>query len=514
MRLWTTGDRVAALQTYDILDTPPEAAFEDIVEIARTLTGSPIALISLLDAERQWFKAARGADGITETPLDTSFCALAATGDLDVLVIPDATLDPRTAAMAIVTGEPRVRSYAGVLLRSSLGVPIGTVCVLDVVPREHLPSVVESLRALARQVTAQLELRRAVREGAEAAAVAREAGLGRELALQAARLGRWDHRPVTDARFFDARAREILGIGPDDDTSAADMLPKVHPDDRDMLTARLAEALKPDRIGPFRLEYRICDGGEVRWVSAVGRSLFKDEVCTRFLGVLEDVTERRVLEEQRAFLSAELNHRVKNILSLAQSVADSTLRAATDLPQARAAVGARLQALSRAHDILLAQQWRAAPLAEVAEAVLRALGAGSGPDSGRMELAGPRVELASRPALQLALALHELATNAAKYGALSNDTGRVALTWAVSGEGGQARLTVSWVERGGPPVTPPVRKGFGSRVIVRATQEAFGGPVELDYPPAGLRWSVSGPLAKLVAAEVVDPARGIVSGPA
>ena len=497
MRLWTTGDRVAALQTYDILDTPPEAAFEDIVEIARTLTGAPIALISLLDADRQWFKAARGAGDLTETPLDTSFCALAAAGDQDVLVVADATRDPRTAAMSIVTGEPHVRSYAGVLLRDPAGVPLGIVCLVEVAPVSYTPSVVDSLKALARQVTAHLELRRAVRERTEAAAAMRDAGLGRELALQAARLGRWDHHPATGERFYDTRAREILNLGPGDDNSTLALLPKVHPEDRERVAAELARVLEPGRTGPFSMEYRIGDASSVRWVSSVGRTLFEDGVCTRFFGVMEDVTERRVSEEQRAFLTAELNHRVKNILSLAQAVADSTLRTAADLPQARAALSGRLQALSRAHDVLLSEQWRAAPLGETAEAALRA----SGMDLSRVELDGPRVELASRPALQLALALHELATNAAKYGALSNDTGRVALVWTVEGEGPAARLILSWTERGGPPVTEPARRGFGWRVIVRSVEEAFAGPVELAYAAAGLRWTVSGPLSALTPPE-------------
>ena len=210
--------------------------------------------------------------------------------------------------------------------------------------------------------------------------------------------------------------------------------------------------------------------------------------------MIEDVTDRRRMEEQRAFLTAELNHRVKNILSLAQSVVDSTLRAAADVREARATVGARLQALSRAHDVLLAQHWEAAPIREVADSTLRSLGL----DGPRVELDGPPTELGSRTALQLALAVHELATNAAKYGALSNDTGRVALTWSVEGEP-DARLRIGWVERGGPPVSPPAHEGFGSRVIGRATEAAFDGQVELEYAPAGLRWAVTAPAAGVLA---------------
>ena len=496
MRLWTTGERVTALRAYDILDTPPEAAFDDIVEIARALTGAPIALVTFLDAERQWFKAERGA-GLTETPLTTSFCMLAVQDDADSLVIADASADPRTAAMAVVTGGPEVRSYAGVVLRSPEGVPLGTVCVLDTEPRAFSADVLASLTALARQVTAQLELRRVASERLSAAVMLREVNLGLELAMQAARLGRWDHRPAAGERFYDARAREIFGVGEGGDISVAAILAAMDPHDQPHVMEALAAVLQADRVGPFDVQFRIGPGP--RWVSCVGRSQFEDGVCTRFFGVVEDITERKRLEEQRAYLTEELNHRVKNILTLAQSVTDSTLRSASGVGEARAVLAGRLQALARAHDVLLAQQWKAASLEEVAAATL----AGLGLDRGRVELSGPHVELGSRPALQLALAVHELGTNAGKYGALSNDTGRVALCWAVEAADaeGPARLVLSWTERGGPPVEPPRRAGFGSRVIGRATESAFDGVVELTYPPAGVRWSLTAPMSGLPGAE-------------
>ncbi len=494
MRLWTTGDRVAALRAYDIVDTPTEAAFDDIVDLARTLTGAPFALVSLIEADRQWFKAARGTD-LTETPLSTSFCNLAVEGELDLLVIPDAAADPRTADMALVTGEPRVRSYAGVLLRSWEGVPIGTVCVLDTEPRIFPPDMLASLHSLARQVTAQLELRRVAAERQTALAGLREVNFGRELAMSAARLGRWDHQPLEGRRFFDARAREILSLADGADISVAGLLPTIDPHDRPRVEEALKAVMSPDRVGPYDVQFRI--GPEPRWVSCIGRTLFEDGVCTRFFGVVEDITERRRLEEQRAYLTDELNHRVKNILALAQSVADSTLRTAPDVGAAREVLAGRLQALGRAHDVLLARQWSAASLREVAETTLDA----SGLDSARVELDGPAVQLGSRVALQLALALHELATNAGKYGALANDTGRVALTWAVEADEGSPRLRLDWAERGGPPVSAPRRQGFGSRVIGRATEDAFAGRVELDYAPAGLRWSVTAPLEGLTPSE-------------
>ena len=495
MRLWTTGERQAALSAYDILDTPREAAFDDVVEIACALTRAPVALISFVAPERQWFKAERGT-GLSETTLADSICAHAVAEDADLLVIPDTTQDARTRDMDIVTGALHVRAYAGAMLRSGEGAPLGMVCVLDVEPRSFSDAEISSLRALARQVTAHLELRRAATERIVTTAALRDADLGRELALQAARLGRWDHRPNLGARFYDDRAREIIGLSRDDDIGVEALLTRIAPEDRASVREALARTLSPERAGPMEVAFRVAGPapGEMRWVSAVGRSLFDDGVCTRFFGVLEDITERKRAEELRSLLASELNHRVKNILSLAQSVVDSTLRTASTLAGARAAAGGRLQALGHAHDRLLANSWEAAPVAELVASVTQSLSL----DPARLEVEGPFVRLGSRAALQLALALHELATNATKYGALSNDTGKVSISWSVAGAAGpDARFAFGWRERGGPTVAPPSRKGFGTRVIQRATAAAFGGEVTLDYPPEGARWSITAPLAPL-----------------
>lgn len=150
--------RVASLHAYGILDTPREAVFDDITRIASAICEVPIAVVNLIDAERQWFKSEIGL-GVRETPLATSICAHAIL-EHDYLEVPDTTQDPRFAHNPLVTGEPRLRFYAGALLKTPDGQPLGTVCVLDTTPRALTLSQVETLRALARQVMAQLELRR------------------------------------------------------------------------------------------------------------------------------------------------------------------------------------------------------------------------------------------------------------------------------------------------------------------------------------------------------------------
>jgi signal transduction histidine kinase len=150
--------RIAALRSYDVLDTPREATFDDIVLIASTVCRTPIAVVNLIDAERQWFKAEIGL-GTRETPLDTSICAHAIL-EHDVLIIPDTTQDARFAANPLVVGDPGLRFYAGALLKTPDGMPIGTVCVLDTVARELTADQVTILRALARQAMLQMELRK------------------------------------------------------------------------------------------------------------------------------------------------------------------------------------------------------------------------------------------------------------------------------------------------------------------------------------------------------------------
>lgn len=152
--------RLDALHDYAILDTPREAVFEDITRIASLVCGTPIAVVNLIDADRQWFKAEVGL-GVRETPLATSICAHAIL-EHDLLVVPDTTRDPRFAENPLVTGDPRLRFYAGALLKTTDGLPLGTVCVLDTTPRELSAAQTEILQRLARQVMAQLELRRMV----------------------------------------------------------------------------------------------------------------------------------------------------------------------------------------------------------------------------------------------------------------------------------------------------------------------------------------------------------------
>jgi len=170
---WEESDRLAALRSYRVLDTPPEPQFDDLVRVAARVCQTPIAIVNLVEDRRQWFKAEIGL-GVREMPLDVSICSTAILQP-GLLVVPDLTKDPRFNCNPLVTGEPRLRFYAGALLESPNGLPLGTVCVLDYVPRDLSDDQAFILQTLAHQVMSELELRRAIAERDVALAASREA---------------------------------------------------------------------------------------------------------------------------------------------------------------------------------------------------------------------------------------------------------------------------------------------------------------------------------------------------
>jgi two-component sensor histidine kinase len=206
---------------------------------------------------------------------------------------------------------------------------------------------------------------------------------------------------------------------------------------------------------------------------------------------IEDVTERRRAEAQRELLRAEADHRVKNLLTLVQALAAQTVAHSRSLAEFGAAFEGRLQALARAHGHLLEERGRGADLRVLVE---RALEAYRLADPATVEARGERLVLPPQRGLALGLILHELATNAAKYGALSAPAGRVEVAWRVEARGGRRWVELCWTERGGPPVEPPTRRGFGTELIERSCAYELGGEARLRFAPEGLRCGVTFPL--------------------
>jgi PAS domain S-box-containing protein len=233
------------------------------------------------------------------------------------------------------------------------------------------------------------------------------------------------------------------------------------------------------------------DGHEV-WVE-VAASRVDDPSGQPLYGisVIQDITNRKRAEEHQRLLIHELNHRVKNTLATVQSIATQTLRGSETPIEIREALESRLFALSRAHNVLTRENWEGALLHEIIEDIIEPYSNGR---EGRIRLQGGQVHLIPRMALALSMAIHELATNAAKYGALSNGSGQVHLTWMVDRTRSQPLLLLRWEEKGGPAVRPPSRQGFGSRLIERSLAYDLNGTVRIDFRPVGLICSVEAPL--------------------
>jgi two-component system CheB/CheR fusion protein len=205
---------------------------------------------------------------------------------------------------------------------------------------------------------------------------------------------------------------------------------------------------------------------------------------------LTDITERKSADARQRLLVNELNHRVKNSLATVQSIAAQSLRGPDVPAEVRERFTARLMALARTNDVLVSDAWRGVNLASVAAEL-----AGPHGDAERITIAGPEVLLSPKTATAMALGLHELATNAAKYGALSTPQGQVSLTWSLSGRDAARRLELTWRETGGPKVGAPGPAGFGSRLIERALASELKAQVHLTYESTGLVFSLTAPLS-------------------
>ena len=368
---WNEGDRLALLRRYRILDTPPEPAFDDLVQLAARNCEAPIALITLVEDRRQWFKAELGL-GVRETPLDASICAkvILAPG---VTVIQDLTQDRRFDCNPLVHGVPHLRFYAGATLLAPEGLPLGTLCVLDVRPRDLSQDQAMTLQALARQAMSQIELRRAIVERDEALAVSRE------------------------------------------------------------------------------------------------------------------------VERRQNLLVRELHHRVRNTLAMVQALVGATARTSGSMKEFHSAFSSRIASLAKVQTLLTEDYWQTASLREMALNELRPF---QETEQTRFVLHGPPLELSADLAVPVGMALHELTTNAAKYGALSARTGRVQITWEVQEKQGRRSLHLEWAETGGPPVRVPDQEGFGSTLLRRVLPMQCKGKAQLDFLSTGIRFILDAPLVE------------------
>lgn len=230
-----------------------------------------------------------------------------------------------------------------------------------------------------------------------------------------------------------------------------------------------------------------------RWFDTLFWKVPPDEERVAIL--LRDITERRKWEEAQRLLVGELNHRVKNMLAVVQSVAQQTKRGSETIDEFTETLGHRIQALANAHSVLTRRNWVSADLRELVEqAAATFIPTGDGE---RIHIEGPRLSLRPDVTISFMMAVYELGTNAMKYGALTVPNGRVEVTWSIDPD--RSRVRFDWIESDGPLVEPPSRKGFGTRLLEKGIARELEGSAELDYAPAGLRLRLEFPLHAAIA---------------
>jgi two-component sensor histidine kinase/DNA-binding response OmpR family regulator len=320
----------------------------------------------------------------------------------------------------------------------------------------------------------------------------------RSLALAAGKMGSWDWDAATGEAAWDDGQYAICGVDP---ASFAPTLENigllVHQEDRERLRQALERAAAEG--GSCDAEFRIVrPNGEVRWcIGAAAATVDASGRAVRFSGVTVDITDRKEAEERQVLLAREVDHRARNALAVVQSIL--RLSRADSTGEFVAAVEGRIRALARAHTLLSQSRWQGAELSRLVEEELAPFRAG---DPRRAVASGPFVMLRSATAQTIALALHELATNAAKYGALSARSGRVSASWRLSDE----RLDLTWEESGGPRAAEPSAQGFGMRMIRATVERELSGEVRFEWRPAGLRCRIAIPRAHV--AEASQPGAG------
>ena len=303
------------------------------------------------------------------------------------------------------------------------------------------------------------------------------------MAVEGAGVALWAWNVDTDQLRLDQRSYDLWGVPNTTEVTFEDLSAHIHPADRDRVRAAFAATRAV--MGQYEIDFRIMIGEEVRWVSARGQGEDEGMLDRTMFGIFLDVTGRKQAEESNELLAGEMSHRVKNLLAIASGLTTITSRSASSTEDMARQLTNRLTALGRAHDLvrpLPGEGKKDALLGDLISVLLSPYD-DLGAFSGRIRVSVPRMAVGEASATTLALVIHELATNALKYGALSTDEG----TLDVSSSSHEDEVVVVWTERGGPPVESPTGQGgFGSKLINRAMSAQLGGTLTCDWAEDGV----------------------------
>lgn len=426
------------------------------------------------------------------------------------VAVPEAVLHaPAQSAMlwlgCLVIASLAVSSYLGWQMSRRIASPIRDLALrARELGEGRLPAVVPSPVAEVNEVTralraAAVELdRRAV--AARRATDAVRANQERlQLVQDTARIGTIDWDIATDHAVCSPRFHEMFTLPAGRPVRYADLVERLHPEERKHLEQSRGQLSREG--GRFEEEFRVLTtNGETCWIHARGRLDLSDGKPARLLGACIDITERKRAEEHLRFLLREISHRSKNLLAVILAMASQTAKSAETVADFRRRFGERLMGLSASHDLLVNQNWLGASVGDLVRGQLSPFVEGNDP---RLRISGPEVDLKAEAAEALGLALHELATNSLKFGALSDAAGKVEIVWDVhssdepGADGDARRFRMDWIEHAVAPVSPPSHKGFGRMVIEHTVEATLRGTVTLSFLPDGLRWRIDAPASCL-----------------
>lgn len=490
--------RSEILEAHDLDGLVDEASFDELTSFTAALCETPICLVSIVGDTMQRFVAKQGLD-VCETPRESSFCAHAMLG-ADLMVVPNATLDPRFADNPLVTGDPFIRFYAGAPLVTEDGFPLGSLCVIDRVPRAGLTQLQQQgLRLMASQVMGAMGNRRKTKIQQTNEAVAKQALTETEqkFRILADTMPQmvWSTLPDGHHDYYNARWYEFTGV-PEGSTDGEGWNGMFHPDDQGKAWERWRHSLQTGE--PYEIEYRLRNAeGNYRWT--LGRALpirDREGNITRWFGTCTDIHEQKLLMEQREIVSQELSHRIKNIFSVVNGLIGLSTRTHPELKGLADELRSRIMSLGKAHDFVRPHSARSQPTATQAtlRGLLDQLLSAYQSEAQRVMIAGGDFPIDDRSATPLALSFHELATNAAKYGALSAPEGRVVIDVNELDDD----VVIAWTERGGPQVDgAPAVEGFGSRLIALSIANQLGGTIAYTWNPGGLQAEARIPKASM-----------------
>lgn len=324
------------------------------------------------------------------------------------------------------------------------------------------------------------------------------------LAIEANHAGTWDYDIAAQTHVWSDTYKRLWGLPADAPADPTLLEALVGPTDRELISERWKKAQDPAGNGRLEIEHQLhrADDGSGRWCAIIGQIFFDDgrRKAVRATGIMLDITDRKAAETRQRLVLREMNHRVKNSLSVVQAIVSQTVRLTPNPQLAFERIQSRLMALARTHDFLNKEDWRGVSIRTLVRGEVDPF---MTTVQSRIALAGDDVVLDSSSTLALGLILHELAVNAATFGALSGDNGQLQVAWRVLPGSPQPTLDLIWTESGGPSVRAPNTAGFGTRVIQANARGTLGGSVDLRYPPTGVECHIAFPLKPAVYEEVL-----------